>query len=278
MHPMPRLAALMLPLLATSALADETVTFDDGPLGWSISGRTDVVVDGGNPGANMHCLVDDVFGIEVRTTTDQAFLGDLTRYGRFTLSIDVKINSILIGGGGQQVPRRFAIDLRDYNTAGPYPWTSVWYELGIITTARPGWVRYAVTIDDPNATALPPGWSGSGSEDATGMPRLPRDRTFASVLRSVDQIAFSTLLPGYFFPSTNFDIQVDNIHVGAPLEGECPGCIADHNGDGGVDGADVEAFFLDWQDSVACADANRDGGVDGGDVEAFFLTWQTGGC
>lgn len=157
MHPMPRLAALLLPLLATNALADETVTFDDGPLGWSISGRTDVVVDGGNPGANMHCFVDDVFGIEVRTTTDQAFLGDLTRYGRFTLSIDVKINSILIGGGGQQVPRRFAVDLRDYNTAGPYPWTSVWYELGIITTARPGWVRYAVTIDDPNATALPAG-------------------------------------------------------------------------------------------------------------------------
>jgi hypothetical protein len=71
---------------------------------------------------------------------------------------------------------------------------------------------------------------------------------------------------------------VDNIHVGAPLEGECPVCIADHNGDGGVDGADVEAFFLDWQDSAPCADANRDGGVDGGDVETFFLTWQTGGC
>jgi hypothetical protein len=53
---------------------------------------------------------------------------------------------------------------------------------------------------------------------------------------------------------------------------------ADVNQDGGVDGADVEAFFLDWQDSIPCADANRDGGVDGGDVETFFLTWQTGGC
>ena len=48
MRPTPRLAALLLPLLAAASLADETVTFDDGPLGWSISGRTDVVVDGGN--------------------------------------------------------------------------------------------------------------------------------------------------------------------------------------------------------------------------------------
>ena len=28
----------------------------------------------------------------------------------------------------------------------------------------------------------------------------------------------------------------------------------------------------------ACADVNEDGGVDGGDVEAFFLLWEAGGC
>ena len=278
MHPTPRLATLLLPLLAAGAIAEETVTFDDGPLGWSISGCGNVVIDGGNPGANLACIVDDVFGVEVRTSTDQAFVGDLTRYGRFTLSIDVKINSIAIGGGPQQVPRRFAVDLRDYNTTGPYPWTSVWYELGVVSSAQPGWIRYAVTIENPESTALPPGWSGYGDEDAGGMPRLPRDRSFASVLRSVDQVAFTTLLPGFFFPSTRFDMQVDNIHIGDPLGEQCPSCVADHNRDGGVDGADVEAFFLDWQESIPCADANGDGGVDGGDVEAFFVGWQTGGC
>ena len=274
----PVLAAVLVVTSVQAAFADETVTFDDGPLGWSISGCSNVVIDGGNPGANLTCIVDDVFGAEIRSSTDQAFVGDLTRYGAVTISIDLKINSIAIGGGPQQVPRRFALDLRDYNDTGPYPWTSVWYELGIVSSSQPGWIRYAVTIEDPFATALPAGWSGSGAEDATGMPRLPRDRTFASVLRSVDEIAFTTLLPGYFFPSTRFDMQVDNIHVGDPLDEPCPTCAADHNQDGGVDGADVEAFFLDWQDSIPCADANRDGGVDGGDVEAFFLAWQTGGC
>jgi hypothetical protein len=57
-----------------------------------------------------------------------------------------------------------------------------------------------------------------------------------------------------------------------------PACPADFNQDGGVDGADVEAFFLAWEAADARADTNRDGGVDGGDVEAFFLAWEPGGC
>ena len=55
-------------------------------------------------------------------------------------------------------------------------------------------------------------------------------------------------------------------------------CIADFNEDGGVDGADVEAFFVPWQAGDPIADVNQDGGVDGGDVEAFFGAWEAGGC
>jgi hypothetical protein len=56
------------------------------------------------------------------------------------------------------------------------------------------------------------------------------------------------------------------------------GCAADYNADGGVDGADIEAFFSDWQASVGCSDVNQDGGVDGSDIEAFFQLWEAGGC
>lgn len=55
-------------------------------------------------------------------------------------------------------------------------------------------------------------------------------------------------------------------------------CYADFNGDGGVDGADVEAFFVAWEAGLPTADVNEDGGVDGGDVEAFFVVWEAGGC
>ncbi|MBS0198332.1 MAG: hypothetical protein JSR77_16385 [Planctomycetes bacterium] len=64
------------------------------------------------------------------------------------------------------------------------------------------------------------------------------------------------------------------------LEGEVfsVACPADFNGDGGVDGADIEAFFTAWSMSDVTADTNLDGGVDGADVEAFFVVWQRGGC
>ncbi|MFZ4576377.1 MAG: GC-type dockerin domain-anchored protein [Phycisphaerales bacterium] len=54
------------------------------------------------------------------------------------------------------------------------------------------------------------------------------------------------------------------------------GCPADHNGDGGVDGDDVIAFFADWDAGVIAADFNGDGGVDGDDVIEFFARWDAG--
>jgi probable HAF family extracellular repeat protein len=57
-----------------------------------------------------------------------------------------------------------------------------------------------------------------------------------------------------------------------------PPCSADFNQDGGVDGADVEAFFAQWEAGNPTGDTNRDGGVDGGDIEFFFTQWEAGGC
>ncbi len=57
-----------------------------------------------------------------------------------------------------------------------------------------------------------------------------------------------------------------------------PTCYADFNNDGGVDGSDVESFYLAWQAGEPGADVNEDGGVDGTDVEAFFVQWAVGGC
>ena len=53
-------------------------------------------------------------------------------------------------------------------------------------------------------------------------------------------------------------------------------CLADVNVDGGVDGGDIEAFFLLWSQGSPSVDFNVDGGVDGMDVEAFFGLWEQG--
>ncbi|MBS0197218.1 MAG: lamin tail domain-containing protein [Planctomycetes bacterium] len=75
-----------------------------------------------------------------------------------------------------------------------------------------------------------------------------------------------------------FDIASPGLLPGIVTVRECPanGCIGDFNLDGGVDGADVEAFFLAWTAGDNVADLNQDGGVDGGDVEFFFVAWSQG--
>ena len=65
---------------------------------------------------------------------------------------------------------------------------------------------------------------------------------------------------------------------GIPDECQTPPCSADFNADGGVDGADIEAFFVAFAIGEPEADVNADGGVDGGDVESFFVVWEAGGC
>ncbi len=53
-------------------------------------------------------------------------------------------------------------------------------------------------------------------------------------------------------------------------------CIGDFNCDGGVDGQDVETFFITWTTGESSGDVNADGGVDGQDVEFFFMNWEAG--
>lgn len=55
-------------------------------------------------------------------------------------------------------------------------------------------------------------------------------------------------------------------------------CVSDFDQSGGIDGQDVEAFFIAFEANDERADANRDGGVTGTDVEAFFLQWAAGEC
>lgn len=60
--------------------------------------------------------------------------------------------------------------------------------------------------------------------------------------------------------------------------GECPGCAADFDQDGGVTPADVAAFFTAFESGAACGDVDLDGGITPGDVAAFFTTFEAGGC
>lgn len=58
----------------------------------------------------------------------------------------------------------------------------------------------------------------------------------------------------------------------------CSSCPNDYNQDGSTDGADLAAFFADFELGLPCADIDRDGGVSGADIGAFFAAFETGAC
>jgi hypothetical protein len=212
---------LMLANAASPAMAVVT-TFDNGTEGWSVSGRTNISPTGGNPGANLDVELIDVFGAETRNSTNADFLGDYSRFNApIKLAVDMKINSITFFG--TEVRRNLVVEMVDYNPPGSdYPYVSVWYDFGEIGADLPGWRNFQTMID-PTQTTLPAGWGGTGDEDpVTFEPRLPPDRTFASVLASVDELRFTTYVPGYFYGFTNFLMQVDNVELSVVPE---PGCI-----------------------------------------------------
>lgn len=213
--------AAALVIAGVSALAGAqttTVTFDSGTEGWegvSGSGGPGSFIEptGGNPGANWRTQFND-FGITLSTRTNPAFVQDYTQFSSVTLSMDVKVNSIFFFS--REVSRPWLVELRDEDAAAAgYPWASVWFKFADIASDTHGdWTTLSVTIDNPMSATLPAGWGGYGAEDpVTFEPTLPDGVTFTQILAGFDEIAFTSLEPGWFFGFTDFDVQVDNIRI-----------------------------------------------------------------
>jgi hypothetical protein len=233
--------------LAGSATAQSVTSFDLGHEEWSISGRQTILRSGGNPGANMQGLFTG-FVFDVRNKANLALVGDLTRFSSIRLTVDVKVNSIT-NFVGNQISRELIVELRDNTNANGFPFTSVYFSLGVINSSTPGWVTLSATIPDTGAAALPQGWKGTGGEDpVTFEPILEPGRTFSSVLASVDSIHFTTGVPGFFFTDANYDIQIDN--VGFMAESTC---YADCDQSTGVGTLDI-FDFLCFQNAFVAGD------------------------
>ena len=222
------LAAAGLLLAASTSQADpgqHLVDFSSGMGGWEginpwepIPGWgtfIDTSLGQGAPG--LHTRVPDSFMVHWSNTTE-AVTGNYASSPRVTIGLDVNAISIINLFTGQEVTRDLVVELRDYdNVSGGLPYTSVWFNLGTIGAGM-GWQHLSVTIADTHATALPSGWGGYGAETSLGEPILPAGTTFADVLRGVDEITFTTAVPGFFYGFTHFDVALDNIGVSAVPE------------------------------------------------------------
>ncbi len=213
-------AAMLIAPLAAAAPGTATVDFANGTAGWEglpHHGQTGSWIETplDSSSSYFRTVNPDTFFLNWSTTTNQAFLGDYTQSGTVTLGIDVLASTITFEG--REVPRQMVVQLIDYdNPAGDAPYTSVWYDLGTIQ-AGTGWQHLSVTIGDTSSTTLPAGWGGDGATVGDG-PGLPDGRTFADVLASVDEVRFTTAVPGYLYGYTYYDVSVDNISIAAVPE------------------------------------------------------------
>jgi len=210
------LPALALPL--ASQAADEglrVATFSKNSAGWSgpggIGGASFINKKSGNTAPSLQTKFED-FGI---TFSEQkaSWTGDLKTGKAFEIGLDVNVHDIVFFH--DSVTRDLAVEFRDYdNPADGYPYTSVWYIVGTLNPANKGWQHYSVTVADPAATTLPQGWGGYGAEDpVTYEPKLPPGRTFANVIAGADEIVFTTLIPGWVYGFTYFNVGVDNLFI-----------------------------------------------------------------
>ena len=205
--------AVSVCVLSAGVATAQVTTFDNGTEGWSVSGRDHISQTGGNPGANMDVFLLDVFGADIRNDTPN-FTGDFRNRGHITLTVDIQIDSIQFAG--QEVPRDLVVQLRNFDTPNWGGAASVWAPLGTLSSSNSMWTTYSIDLDT-SVSALPDGWFGSGDEDPNTLePILPPGVTVQDVLSGVDQIAFTTFVPGFFYGFTNFDMSVDNVGILVP--------------------------------------------------------------
>ncbi len=218
-----KIAATILALGGAAAVSlagvnTTVIDFEDGlthnwtgPQGFG--GGTAIDPTGGvGGGAGFRTQFND-FGIDFSNNARDAFTGDYTQYDQVTLSVDLKIDQI--GPLEQGITRPFMVELRSFGLGDPgTPWASVYFLFDWVgDNSFNGFSTFSATIDT-NATELPIGWGGNGSFDPdTFEPALPRGVTVADILANVDEVAFSTFLPGYFFTADQYDMTLDNITI-----------------------------------------------------------------
>lgn len=257
-------------LAIAGAINSAHVAFDAGAQGWSINGLSTITATGGNPAHRIFWNNPvDTFGIEARTSTNPAFIGDYTKKGAVHLSIDFKVDFIQFFG--TPVGRDLVVILFDDHAYNGAPPASVWKHIGFLPGTAMPWTNFSADVTEVMSSALPAGWNGAGDEDPnTFEPILPAGRTWTNVLQGVDRIQFTTFVPGYFYGFTNFKLSIDNVSI-EPIESPI---VGDLNGDGDVDGDDLGSLLGSWGACPGCdADLTGDGVVDGDDLGALLGNW-----
>ncbi len=163
-------------------------------------------------GAGFRTQFND-FGIAFTNSTNANFTGDYTQFDEVTISVDLRIDQI--GFEGLGITRPFMLELRSHDLGDDgYPWASAFFLFDWVgADSFTGYQTFSATIDT-SASDLPVGWGGYGSFDPNTFESiLPDGVNFSDILANVDEIAFSTLLPDFFFTNDDYDMTIDNVTI-----------------------------------------------------------------
>lgn len=117
--------------------------------------------------------------------------------------------------------------------------------------------------------------TGTYWEDPIGGGYMPH---FGSQRKAIGLVGGNALVLGYFGIDSNWQTPSHFGVYEVTACDPCPGCPADWDWSGGVDGADVAAFFVDYEQGSRCADIDDSAGVDATDMAIFFQAYEAGGC
>lgn len=216
---MPRPHRLTLPVAMIAALAAAPAsaqifaqtTFENGFEGWGAlfssdpSGLGDHIVDGGPGQGQVFRHINNAWGVEFRNTTNQAFLGDYTRYGNaINFSFDERNASLdfFQGWTGRAFHLQFTKNLDNGRSI------IASYEFYRVMPDE-GWVTHSLDID-LTSTDTPDGWRlfYNNLDPVT-------DYTFADIMRDVDTVTLSNFNPDFAYPSGWFAVMFDNVTIAA---------------------------------------------------------------
>ncbi|MCC6426126.1 MAG: EF-hand domain-containing protein [Phycisphaerales bacterium] len=273
----------LVTLLAAGSIAQagiiDTQDFNGHPAtfgGWYCNGNQEVAYD---ENTNQYIGVPymDFWGITLSNSEPSSPVNtDYTVEGQTYFTVKVRMYALDNWFGEPMDPNWFPLVLQLTDVGDPENWTddaSVYFVGAGMPQIADGWVTYTYVIDDPTSEELPPGWGGTGAEDPdTFEPILPPGRTFANVLASIDDVRFTTFVPGSFYSSSFWEVGFDDVHI----ESAGGGCPSDFDGSGFVDLEDFTAFVAAFEAGTDNADFDDSGFVDLDDYVAFVLAFESG--
>ncbi|MFG0286098.1 MAG: GC-type dockerin domain-anchored protein [Phycisphaerales bacterium JB039] len=277
--PTAALAALLCAGAATAQTVINAEDFEGGTGGgWLCNGQEMIFPDPVEPSNNyIGVPYADFWGITLRYETPGPVTGDLTRHGGpLTFAVDVQVFRLDNFFGDPLDPGAFPLVLEfvDYPEPGTSdPIASVYHIGPGLPQQFSGWERFVYDVPDPMQSDLPAGWGGTGDEDpVTFEPRLPKGRTWRNVLENVDEVRFTTFVPGFFYTSNFWEMGFDNVLVTV----DSAGCYADCDGSGALDLFDFLCFQNAFGAGEPYADCDGSGALDLFDFLCFQNEFAAG--